>query len=242
MPQKHKYQKLSIVIPAHNEAENIAELIGRVRAVKWPLLTEIIVIDDGSTDGTAAEVSRLTGKDLKLVTNESNLGKTQTVKRGIQMTTGDLVVVQDADLEYNPQELLGFIKLFTSSDTQVVYGNRFGKQNPVIYWQNWIGNRFLSLISSLFTYPRARMWTNDMEVCYKMIQGDMAREIASELTSTSSFGLEPEVTARLARRKPTFAEIPISYNPRTHAQGKHISATKDGLLAIWQIVKFNLFS
>lgn len=240
MDKINQYKKLSIVIPAHNEVAQIGKLLNLVKAVEWPLAIEIIVIDDGSTDDTVAQVNKQLSSTLRLVTNDHNLGKSQTVKKGIQLTSGDLVVVQDADLEYNPQDLLKFLKIFREQNVQVVYGNRFGKANPVIYWQNWFGNRFLSLFSSLFTYPKARMWTNDMEVCYKMMQGDLARQIAAELTSTSSFGLEPEITARLANRKVHYAEVPVSYMPRSKKQGKHISASKDGLLALWQIVRYNL--
>jgi hypothetical protein len=159
-------------------------------------------------------------------------------------------VVQDADLEYEPKELKLFVDLFKENpNLDIVYGNRFGKKNKVVYWQNWIGNRALTLISNIFTLPNG-LWVNDMETCYKMVRGDIFRDIAKTIESVSNFGLEPEVTAKLAKyrkkdktgnkQKLKLEQVPITYKPRTIAEGKHMSAWKDGLKALFEIIKFNL--
>lgn len=246
MVDANTYKKLSIVIPAHNEERTIGQLLKKVFDVNWGMQLEVIVINDGSTDRTVEIVQGLKLDNLWLLNNEQNLGKSQSVKKGLLETKGDLVVIQDADLEYDPAELLLFIDLFRTSDVDVVYGNRFGKHNKVIYWQNWFGNRFLSLVSSLFTYPKSRMWTNDMEVCYKMAKGDIFRAVAAKITSTSRFGLEPELTSYFAKYRKSdgthlkFREVPISYYARTIAEGKQMNAVKDGIKALVEIVKFGL--
>jgi glycosyltransferase involved in cell wall biosynthesis len=240
------YQKLSLVIPVYNEERTLEQLIAKVVTAPLGIEKEIILLDDGSKDSSREILKKYQDKPgFKIMFNEKNMGKSQTVRKGIMASTGDLVVIQDADLEYVPNELEEFVKAFNNSDLDVIYGNRFGKDNKVIYWQNWFGNRGLSLISAMFTGLRAGMWTSDMEVCYKMAKGEIFRSIAPTIVSTSVFGLEPEVTAKFSKYKVNgkhinFKQIPISYLPRSIAEGKHMSAVKDGMKALWEILKFNL--
>ncbi|MCA9380743.1 glycosyltransferase family 2 protein [Candidatus Dojkabacteria bacterium] len=242
------YKKLSLVIPAYNEELTLSSIVELVVSTQLGNLEkEIIIIDDGSKDSTFLIMQELANKfkEVRIFKNEQNAGKSQTVKRGILESTGDLIVIQDADHEYNPSDLEEFIANFENNDIDLIYGNRFGKSNAVIYWQNWFGNRFLSFISSLFTYPIGGIWTNDMEVCYKMAKGNVFREVAQKITSKSNFGFEPEVTAKFAKyrlngKRLHFKELPISYKPRSFEEGKKMSAIKDGIKAFKEIVKFNL--
>lgn len=240
---------LSIVIPAYNEEKTLEELVNRVLKVKFPndIDTEIIVVNDGSKDSTGkiAKALEKKHKNIKAFDNAKNSGKSQTVRNGILKTKGDIVVIQDADFEYDPNELVDLLNLMRTNDLEVVYGNRFGKKNKVIYWQNYIGNKFLSFVSNIFTYPRIGVWLPDMEVCYKMIRGDIARKLGEDITSTTMFGLEPEITAKLSiytidKRRLKFGVVPITYNARTIAEGKKMKAFSDGFKAIVEIVKFNI--
>lgn len=242
--------KLSIVIPIYNEEKTLETLVNKVLDVKFPqnITTEIILINDGSKDKSAEIMKKLTDAHphiIKSFHNEKNSGKTQTVKNGLSFTTGDCVVIQDADLEYDPQELIDLINLMLEKNLDVVYGDRFGKKNKVVYWQNYIGNRALSLFSNLFTYPRIKTFIPDMEVCYKMMNGEVARELGKTIKSTSKFGLEPEITAKLSKYKLNgkhlkFGIVPISYYPRTIAEGKKMSAFSDGAKALKEILEYNL--
>jgi glycosyltransferase involved in cell wall biosynthesis len=243
-------QKLSIVIPVYNEEKTLKKLVEKVLKVSFPkdLKTEIILVNDGSKDNSAQIIEALSKRysNVKVSHNIRNSGKTQTVKNGLNLTTGDIVVIQDADLEYNPQELLDLLKLRVEKSLDVVYGNRFGKKNKVVYWQNYIGNIGLSFISNIFTFPRIKVYIPDMEVCYKMMPGDVARELGATITSTSKFGLEPEITAKLSKYRKNgkhlkFGIVPISYYPRTIAEGKKMSAISDGLKALKEIIQYNLF-
>jgi glycosyltransferase involved in cell wall biosynthesis len=240
---------LSIIIPVWNEEKTLEELVNRVLKAKFPegIIKEIILVNDGSKDASAEIIDNLARKhkEVKGFHNEKNLGKSQTVKRGISLSTGELVVIQDADFEYDPGEINDLLEFMIKNDLDVVYGNRFGKKNDVIYWQNYIGNRLLSFTSNVFTYPRIRVWIPDMEVCYKLMHGDVAREVGATIVSKSTFGLEPEVTAKLSKYKKKdgkhlkFGIVPISYKPRSIAEGKKMHALKDGAKAFWEIVKFN---
>ena len=162
-----------------------------------------------------------------------------------------MVAIQDADLEYDPKDLLKMVEVFKKEPIDVIYGNRFGKNNKIIYYANWLGNRGLSLFSTLFTYPKARMWTSDMETCYKMVKGDIFRKIAKTISAKTNFGFEPEITAKLAKfkikdrkekgRHIKFAQIPIDYYPRTVAEGKKMKGLSDGFKALIEIIHYNLF-
>jgi glycosyltransferase involved in cell wall biosynthesis len=241
------WKKISIVIPVYNEEKTLAQLLNRIEAVDLGLEKEIIIVNDASTDSSAEIIAELTrSSQYRILTHTTNKGKSQSVKDGIVASTGDLVVIQDADLEYSPHDLRPFVELFHQGEVDVVYGNRFNGKNKVIYWHNWIGNRALSLFSALFTGPRAGMWTSDMEVCYKMAEGNLFRAIAATVESVSNFGLEPELTAKFARykfpdgRHVRWQQLPVSYQPRTIAEGKHMNAFRDGGKALIEILKFNL--
>lgn len=242
--------KLSIIIPAYNEAKTLQELVEKVLDVNFPfnIEKEIIIVNDGSKDNTSQIAHDLADRESGLIyayDNEKNSGKSQTVRNGISKSTGDLVVIQDADFEYDPNEIIDLINLMKEKDLDVVYGNRFGKKNKVIYWQNYIGNIGLSIFSNFFTFWRIRTWIPDMEVCYKLIKGDVARDVAKEIVSTSNFGIEPEITARLSKYKLNgkrlkFGVVAISYFPRSIAEGKKMKAFQDGFKALKEIVRFNL--
>ncbi len=241
---------LSVIIPAYNEQNTLRQIVQKVLEVKLidGFDKEIIICDDSSIDDTLKIAKELaaTHPQIKVISNPKNLGKTQTVKQGILHSTGDFVIVQDADLEYDPVDFAFMLEQAVKQDVDVCYGNRFGKYNGVIYWQNFYGNLFLSILSSVFTSWRIRVFIPDMEVCYKLIRGDIARQLASKIVSTSSFGFEPEITARLSKfRKPDgsclkFLILPISYFPRSIAEGKKIRAVRDGLKAILEVFRFNI--
>ncbi|HLD03880.1 MAG TPA: glycosyltransferase family 2 protein [Candidatus Dojkabacteria bacterium] len=253
------YRTISLIVPVWNEAATLGAILKKLAQLELPkgFIKEIIIIDDGSQDKSARIIKNFInwnknsgspGKQTKYkyFTNKRNLGKTQTVKKGILKSTGDYVIIQDADLEYEPKEIPMLLNLLLKHNLDVVYGNRFGRKNEVIHWHYYFGNRFLSLFSNLFTYPRIRKFIPDIEVCYKMIAGDTARKIAARISTRSRFGLEPEITARLARylKKDRshlrFGVFPVTYRPRTQAQGKKIRIS-DGLKALKEILKYNLF-
>ncbi len=242
--------KLSIVIPAYNEEKTLESIVNQVLEIKLPnnFEKEIIIVNDASKDSTLEIAQKLSSQsaEIKVLDNSLNLGKSQTVKKGILASTGDYVVIQDADLEYNPQEIAFLLEQLLKHNCNVAYGNRFGLHNGVIYTQNFVGNLLLSFVSTIFTTIRLRVVIPDMEVCYKMIQGSVAREIATGLKATSNFGFEPEITAKLSRfmlkgEHLKFIVLPISYNPRSVAEGKKMSAFKDGFKALIEILKYNIF-
>lgn len=244
-----KFKKLSFVIPVYNEQNTLKTLVAKVLSHDYGIdKVELVLVNDGSTDDSPKILKELEADSrIRVFHNSRNLGKSQTVKNGLLNTTGDLVVIQDADLEYEPRDLIEFVVLFQSSTVDVVYGNRFGKKNKVIYPQNWIGNTFLSFVSAVFTGLRSGMWARDMEVCYKMARGDIFRNIAKTIVSKTNFGLEPEMTAKFSKykingRHLNWKQLPIQYNPRSIAEGKHMKAVKDGMLALGEILRFNLLS
>lgn len=225
----------------------MSEVLDKVLGQDYGLELELVVVNDCSTDKSGEIIKKYSQKykQLKLLTNEKNSGKSQSVKKGILATTGDLVVINDADLEYDPKDLVGFVKLFQTSDVDIVYGNRFGKSNKVIYPKYWVGNTALSLFSALFTGLRAGMWPRDMHCCYKMAKGDIYRELAAKVTSMSSFGFDTEITIRFSKHRVKgshlrFAQLPVYYSPRSFAEGKKLRADTDGIKALWEIIEFNL--
>jgi len=227
--------RLSVVIPAYNEAQTAEKLLRRVRDV--PLEVEIIVVDDGSTDGTRALLTRLEGEGLidTLVLHETNRGKGSALRTGFASATGDVVVVQDADLEYDPVELPRLLEPILKGQADAVYGSRFlGGPHRVLFFWHSVGNRLLTLLSNMFTDVNL----TDMETCYKMIRRELLQSLS---LSSDRFGFEPEITARLAQAGARIYELPISYHGRSYAEGKKIG-WRDGVSALWSIVRYNLLT
>ncbi len=228
---------LSVIIPVYNEEATVEASARRVRAIGDTLDLEIIAIDDGSADGTRAVLERLRDQGVidQLLVHEENRGKGAAVRNGIQAATGRALVVQDADLEYDPAELPRLLEPIRQDLADAVYGSRFlGAQRRVLYFWHRVGNGFLTLVSNVFT----DLNMSDMETCYKMIRTDLAKRLPLK---AKRFGIEPEITAKLAQAGARIYEVPISYHGRTYAEGKKIT-WKDGIAAFWHILRANLFS
>lgn len=231
------FKKLSIVVPVYNERKTIPVLLAAIRKAEVPFEKEIILIDDGSTDGSQ-EILKNFGDGYKVVLFEKNKGKGAAVRRGMKEATGDLVIIQDADLEYNPEEYSAILKPITDGDADVVYGSRFVTAHPrrILYFSHYLANQFVTLLSNIFT----GLNLSDMETGYKAFTSKAAKEILPCLSS-NRFGIEPEITAQVAKHKFRIYEVGISYKGRTYEEGKKIN-WKDGLAAIWHIIRFNLFT
>lgn len=229
---------LSVVIPCYNEKDTIETVLDAVRncGVKN---TEIIVVDDCSQDGTRDLLQgELRSKIDKLIFHKYNQGKGAALSKGFQAATGDVVVIQDADLEYDPKDFVRLLEPFVSGrkDADVVYGSRYarGEKYMIKRFYHTAGNKFLTLMSNLFT----DLGLTDMETCYKMFRRELIQSIEIE---EKRFGFEPEITAKIAKKRCRIYEMPISYYPRSYSEGKKIGA-KDGFRAIFCILKYNLFS
>jgi glycosyltransferase involved in cell wall biosynthesis len=226
--------KLSVVIPVYNEVNTLLHLIERVQ--RSPVETEIIVVDDCSTDGTADVLRRASlAPNVRTMFHEVNQGKGAALRTGFAAATGEIVIVQDADLEYDPQEYPKLIKPIADGLADVVFGSRFagGETHRVLYFWHSIGNHLLTLCSNAFT----NLNLTDMETCYKVFRREVLQQIVVE---ENRFGFEPEITAKVAKLKVRVFEVGISYAGRTYEEGKKIG-WKDGVRALWCIVKYNLF-
>jgi len=220
--------KISVIIPIYNEAATCIELINRVQAVS--LEKEIIVVDDGSTDGTAEKLATLEG--INLLTHTQNVGKGAAVQTATDHIKGDIVVLQDGDLEYNPEEYHALVEQIQNKNTDIVFGSRWlGKKNALSF--HYVGNKLITLFSNMIN----QRWVNDMASCYKAIPADIFRNL--ELKS-NGFGLEAEITAKIFRKGYKVKEVPISYERRTSAEGKKLRL-KDGLISAFACLRFRFF-
>ncbi len=228
---------LSVIIPCYNEVDTLETVLDKVRSCG--LKTEIVVVDDGSTDGTRELLKdKLKDKIDILLFHKRNCGKGAALRHGFQAATGDLVIVQDADLEYDPNEFNKLIEPFINgnADADVVYGSRYlrGNKFRVDGFYHEFGNKFLTMVSNICS----DLSLTDMETCYKMFKREVIQSIKLK---ENRFGFEPEVTAKIAKKKCRIYEIPISYHPRTFEQGKKIG-WKDAIRAIYCIIRYNFFS
>lgn len=221
-------------MPVYNEEKSIATIVDKL--VSLPRLLEIVIVDDCSTDGTAEilEILRAKHPELIITRHEKNQGKTEALKTGFQLTHGDIVIVQDADLEYDPQEIPEVIAPILEGKADVAFGSRFlvRKAARAVYFYHYLGNKLLTFLSNLAT----NINLTDVETCYKAFRGDIIRSMR---INSSGFGFEIEVTAKVAKLKCAIYEVPISYYGRTYEEGKKITAW-DGVAAIYYIVRYNL--
>jgi glycosyltransferase involved in cell wall biosynthesis len=226
--------KISVVMPVYNEADTIEEIISRVKSA--PMDKEIIVIDDFSTDGSRERLEEIAqGQDnLKVLFHDHNKGKGAALRTGFASLTGDVVIIQDADLEYDPIEYPRLLEPILDGRADVVYGSRFlGGPHRVLFFWHYVGNKLLTLLSNALT----NLNLTDIETCYKVFRSEILRDIDFK---SSRFGFEPEFTAKVAKRKLRIYEVPISYSGRTYSEGKKIT-WKDGLKALYQIIWYRLF-
>jgi glycosyltransferase involved in cell wall biosynthesis len=225
---------LSVVIPAYNEETTLASVVDEV--LKLPQVLEVIVVDDGSTDGTrkvCEELARV--PKVRTILMPRNRGKCEALKAGFAVSTGEIVIVQDADLEYDPAEIPDVIQPILDGHADVVYGSRFlvRRSARVLYFYHYIANKGLTLFSNFLTNVNF----TDVETGYKAFRGDIIRNM---IITSKGFGIEIEITAKVAKLGCAIYEVPISYRGRTYEQGKKIGFS-DGLMALWYIVKFNFF-
>ncbi|MFA6339073.1 MAG: glycosyltransferase family 2 protein [Candidatus Paceibacterota bacterium] len=229
--------KLSIIIPVYNEEKTLKEALSCVERFNIinNLEREIIIVDDASTDGSKHIIKNLPSSYI-VISHSENQGKGASVIDGLKKSTGDIVVVHDADLEYDPENLNDLLKPILDGKADVVYGSRFITYKPhrTLYFWHYMGNRFLTFVSNVFT----NLNLTDMETCYKMMTRKVVNDIKDKLTS-KRFGIEPEITAYI--KKYRVYEVGISYFGRAYGEGKKINYWKDGLSALWCIIKFNVF-
>ncbi len=234
--------KLSIIIPVFNEKKTIAQIIKRVKNAKVTgFEKEIIIVDDGSTDGTQSEIKKsIQGSSVKFIQHEKNAGKGAAVKTGISKATGDYIIIQDADLEYNPNDIEKLTVPIKKKITKVVYGTRLHRlpnlqrdERTAQFLIHYFGNRFLSLLTSIL-YGQ---WITDMETCYKLFPREALKGIK---LNSRGFDFEPEITAKLMKKGYKILEIPIRTNPRGYDEGKKLNTIRDGTIALYTLIKYRV--
>jgi glycosyltransferase involved in cell wall biosynthesis len=222
---------LSVVMPVYNERETVEEIIRRVLAV--PVRIQLIVVDDGSRDGTRDILGRLQGElGFQLVLQERNQGKGAALRRGFEEVRGDLVIIQDADLEYSPEEYPGLIELICQGRADVVYGSRFLGRHRVFMFSHYLGNRLVTLLTNVLY----NTMLTDMETCYKVMRAEIVKGMNLQ---SNGFGIEPEMTAKIFKGGHRVYEIPITYDGRGYDQGKKIT-WRDGFVALWILLKYRV--
>lgn len=223
--------KLSVVIPVYNEKDTVREIVNKVKAVEG-IDKEIILVDDGSTDGTTQILEQMAKEDpsLKVVIKGENRGKGHTLKVGFEHTTGDYVIVQDADLEYEPSDYKKLLRALKEENADVIYGSRFSGNYEDMSNLHYFGNKLLTIITNVLF----GVLLTDMETCYKLIPGDFVRKIDIK---SDRFDFEPEITAKILKSRLKIKEVPITYKGRSHSEGKKIT-WKDGLAALYTLIKF----
>jgi glycosyltransferase involved in cell wall biosynthesis len=230
--------KLSVVIPVYNESGTLENLIQRVSAVDYGCELEIVIVDDGSQDGSGDIAQSLSSRhgNLVFLRHEKNAGKGAALRTGFARASGDIVIVQDADLEYDPREIPSLIELIRDDIADVVFGSRFLSRGPhrVLYYRHYLANRMFTTLSNLLT----NLNLTDIEVCYKAFRREVLESIRIQ---EERFGFEPEITAKVAKGNWRIYEVPISYYGRTYEEGKKIG-WRDGVRALYCILKYNLFA
>ena len=226
--------KLSVIIPVFNEKHTIEEVIDRVREIDAGMEKEIVIVDDGSEDGTQDILKNLNFPDTKTYFHAKNQGKGAALHTGFSNAQGDIILIQDADLEYDPAEYPTLLKPILDGRADVVYGSRFlGGPHRVLFFWHYVGNKFLTTLSNMLS----NLNLSDMETCYKVIKKDVLDRITLK---SKRFGFEPEITIKLAKLKAKIYEVPISYSGRDYTEGKKIG-WKDGFAAIYHIIRFKFF-
>jgi glycosyltransferase involved in cell wall biosynthesis len=231
-PLDRKYRLLSVIVPVFNERTTVTEIVRRMRHVDLPMDLEIIVVDDCSSDGTDKILAALEDSTVRVIRHNTNLGKGAGIRTGLAVARGDLVLIQDADLEYDPEDWPKLLHPLLRGKAQVVYGSRFtGERKNMLFW-HWVGNRMLSLVTNVLYNTTI----SDMETCYKLFD----RKVLDGITIVSDrFDFEPEITAKVLRRGYRIYEVPISYNGREFDEGKKIT-WKDGFGALWALIRFRV--
>lgn len=235
--------KLSIIIPVYNEEKTIEKILKRVDEVSLPgVKKEILIIDDASSDSTSAKLKKIlqTKKNILLLTHKTNMGKGEAIKTGLKKAAGDYVVIQDADLEYDPKDLRKLLDPIKKKEAQVVYGTRLKRlpnfqkeERTTRFILHYFGNRFLSMVTSIL-YGQ---WITDMETCYKIFPRSALKKFT---LSSKGFSFEPEITAKLLKSKYKIIEIPISTNPRGYDEGKKLHTFSEGFIALWTLLKLRI--
>jgi glycosyltransferase involved in cell wall biosynthesis len=231
-PAQPSYRMLSVIVPVYNERNTVVEVLRRIRAVELPLALEVVVVDDGSTDGTAKVLSALEDSTVRIIRHSENRGKGAAIRSGLDKASGDLVLIQDADLEYDPDDWPRLLDPVLKGKAQVVYGSRFTGERKNMRLSSWVGNRVLVFITNVLY----RTTLSDMETCSKLIDRTVLDGITLE---SDRFEFEPEITAKLLRRGVRIYEVPISYAGRETSEGQKFD-WRDGVRALATLVRYRM--